>query len=92
MVVPTAVQPDDNQMMTYTGSESPITTLHNILTHRIEETDPGVLEGDTVLQNAIEWKVEEESIYKEAEISPRAKTGKKERELKHRLLKRKHKV
>ncbi|WMV57128.1 hypothetical protein MTR67_050513 [Solanum verrucosum] len=69
--VPTVVQTDDSFMLMYT--ESPNSTLHDILTHKIveQDSDPEATEGAKLIDSAIKSKVNETQIYKDANVSPR---------------------
>lgn len=67
----TTVQTNDNFMLMYT--ESPSSTLHDILTHKIVEPDPDpeAIEDAKLIDSAIESEVNEAQIYKDADVSPR---------------------
>ncbi|KAH0665375.1 hypothetical protein KY290_027620 [Solanum tuberosum] len=69
----TTVQTNDNFMLMYT--ESPSSTLHDILTHKIVEPDPDpdpeAIEGAKLIDIAIQSAVNEAQIYKDADVSPR---------------------
>lgn len=69
--VPTVVQTNDSFMLMYT--ESPNSTLHDILTHKIVEPDPDpeAIEGAKLIDIAIQSEVNEAQIYKDADVSPR---------------------